>query len=429
MICLLPSCCFLSETSRMLEIHRALRERGADVRIATHGGTYEWVLREAGVEYDLLGDGLTPERCAELVRSVPGIGSPEDSGWTDAEIRAFAIAEADYLRAIGARAVVTGWTLTALLSSRLAGIPLVTEHAGSWVPPMYERGLLPLPFFPLGIPAERWLPRSLRRRMFNSRVPSLTAYTSGFVRVAAELGVEGVPSFPAMLLGDLTLVTDVPELLGITASAIDGWRPRDPAPYRAGTRLKLVGPIFAHLDVPLPDRVERLLAGPRPIVYVAITSSGPGLVRAAVGALRPLGARVLVAGTVHDLAGLEDEQVAVEGVLPSHLVMPRVDLAVIAGGQGSVQAALAAGIPFVGLPLQPEQHLNVVLAERAGAAQVVEPPLAGTPELTRRARELLTVPRHRASAERLRDAFARADGPGRAADAIIAASGVPVHPR
>ncbi len=151
--------------------------------------------------------------------------------------------------------------------------------------------------------------------------------------------------------------------------------------------------------------------------------------RAAVGALRPLGARILVAGTVHDLAGLEDDQVAVEGVLPSHLIMPRVDLAVIAGGQGSVQTALAAGIPFVGLPLQPEQHLNVALAERAGAARAVAPPLAGTPELTAAARELLTVPRHRVSAERLRDAFARADGPGRAADAIIAAaSGVAVHP-
>jgi UDP:flavonoid glycosyltransferase YjiC (YdhE family) len=383
MICLLPNCCVLSGVTRMLEIHRALRERGAEVRVATHGGTYEPALREAGVEYDVLGG-------------------------TDSGTRV--TAEAEHLRAIGARAAVTGRTSTALSSSRLAGVPLVTADAGSWVPPMWERGLLPLPFEPLGIPFERAVPRALRRRMFNARMSSM-------------------PADPAVALGDLTLVTDVPELLGITATAVDGWRPRDPAPYRSGTRLKLVGPIFAHLDVPLPERVERLLAGPRPIVYVAITSSEPALVRAAVGALRPLGARILVAGTVHDLAGLEDDQVAVEGVLPSHLIMPRVDLAVIAGGQGSVQTALAAGIPFVGLPLRPEQHLNVALAERAGAARAVAPPLAGTPELTARARELLTVPRHRVSAERLRDAFARADGPGRAADAIIAAaSGVAVHP-
>ena len=38
MICLLPNCCFLSETSRMLEIHRALRERegsAAGIKVLT----------------------------------------------------------------------------------------------------------------------------------------------------------------------------------------------------------------------------------------------------------------------------------------------------------------------------------------------------------------------------------------------------------
>jgi UDP:flavonoid glycosyltransferase YjiC (YdhE family) len=241
--------------------------------------------------------------------------------------------------------------------------------------------------------------------------------------------VPGMAADPALALGDLTLVTDVKELLGITGTGIDGWRPRDPAPYREGARLKLVGPIPGDLDVPMPERVERLLAGPGPIVYVAITSTGPALVRSAVGALRPLGARILVAATVHDLSGLEDDQVAVEAVLPSRLVMPRVDLAVIAGGQGSVHTALAAGVPFVGLPVGPEQRLNVALAERAGAAAAVAPHLAGSPQLTRTAREVITGQRHRAGAERLRAAFASADGPGRAAEAIIAAaSGVAVHP-
>ena len=355
MICLLPDCRVLSATARTLEIHRALRERGAGARVATHGGTYEWVLRDAGVEYDLLAGG-----------------------------------EAAYLRENAARVVVTGGMETAREASRLAGIALVGIDAGAWVPPMWERNLLPLPFEPLGIPFERCLPRPIRRRMFNARVRS--------------------GAWPRGEPADLTLVTDLPELLGITATAI-------------------IGPILPRLDVPVPGRVERLLAGPRPIVYVAMPSSAPGLVRAAVGALRPLGARILVAGPVADLAGLEDEQVAVEGVLPGRMIMPRVDLAVVSGGQGGVQAALAAGVPFVGLPLGPEQHLNVALAEREGAARAIAPALAGTPELTAAARALMTVPRHRAAAERLRDAFARVDGAGRAAEAIIAvASGVAVHP-
>jgi UDP:flavonoid glycosyltransferase YjiC (YdhE family) len=383
MICLLPNCHSLSGTSRMVAIHGALRERGADVQVATHGGPYEWLLRGAGVDHVLLAGRDPQSREA---------------------------AEAEHLRAIGARAVVTGRTLTVRGASRLAGIPLVTADAGSWVPPMWERGLLPLPFEPVGMPFERWLPRPLRRRMFNRRVP-------------------GMAGDPALALADLTLVTDVKELLGITGTGIDGWRPRDPALYPEGARLKLVGPIPGDLDVPMPQRVERLLAGPGPIVYVAITSTGPALVRSAVGALRPLGVRILVAATVHDLAAIEDDQVAVEAVLPSRLVMARVDLAVIAGGQGSVHTALAAGVPFVGLPVGAEQRLNVALAERAGAAVAVAPHLAGSPELTRTARELITGLRRRAGAERLRVAVGNADGPGRAAEAIIAAaSGVAVHP-
>jgi hypothetical protein len=78
-ICLLPNCCFLSETSRVLEIHRALRTRGVPVRIATHGGDWESVLRDAGVSYDVLGPGWGPARCEAFVRSVPGIGSPGQS--------------------------------------------------------------------------------------------------------------------------------------------------------------------------------------------------------------------------------------------------------------------------------------------------------------------------------------------------------------
>jgi hypothetical protein len=74
MICLLPNCCFLSETSRMLEIYRALRERegsAAGIKVVTHGGPYESLLRAAGVPYDVLGPGVsTPP-----VPGVPPLGA------------------------------------------------------------------------------------------------------------------------------------------------------------------------------------------------------------------------------------------------------------------------------------------------------------------------------------------------------------------
>lgn len=377
-------------------------------------------MRAAGVAYDLLGPGLSEERRAAFVRSVPGIGPADQSMWSDDEIRLYVEAEVAYFRGHGVRVAVTGWTLTALLSTRLAGIPLVTEHAGSFLPPVFERGLLPAPSGPAGMPLERWLPEPVRRRMFNAAASRLTIYTSGFNRVAAELGVEGIPSFAALLLGDLTLVTDRPELLGIPRTELESWTPRNPSRYRRCTRLRYTGPIYARLAIPVPERVERFLAGPRPIVYVAITSSSSELVRQVVKALRGLDARILVAATVHELADLEEEgRVLVEGVLPSHEIMPRVDLAVTAGGQGSVQAAVASGVPLLAIPLQPEQDANASLLERQNAARIVAQQAAGTTVLTRTARSMLTEPRYRDNAQRLQALFARVDGPAAAAEAIV----------
>jgi UDP:flavonoid glycosyltransferase YjiC (YdhE family) len=210
-----------------------------------------------------------------------------------------------------------------------------------------------------------------------------------------------------------------PELLGLPRAEVDGWTPRDPRRYRPGTRLRYTGPLYAHLDMPVPDQVRAFLAGPRPVVYVAITSSSPGLVRQVVASLEPLGARILVAATTHDLADLAGDQVMVAGLLPNHLIMGDVDLAVIAGGQGSVQTALAAGLPFVGIPLQPEQDANVTFAQNQGAARLIAQNATGTSAMTAGARDLFADAAARDSARRLEQIFAAADGATAAAQAVL----------
>ena len=89
MICLLPHCAYLSETSRMIEIHRALTELGLPVRVATHGGPHERLLGLAGIQYDVLGPGITPERAATFVGSAIGLGDPRQSMYSDEEIRTY----------------------------------------------------------------------------------------------------------------------------------------------------------------------------------------------------------------------------------------------------------------------------------------------------------------------------------------------------
>src|SRR5260370_40071048 len=114
----------------MLELHWALTRLGVQVRVATHGGPHERLLAEAGIAYDVLGPGLSAARSAAFGASAIGQGDPRQSMYDDAEIRGYAQAEADYFRKHGITVAVTGFTLTTLLSSRLARVKLVTEHAG-----------------------------------------------------------------------------------------------------------------------------------------------------------------------------------------------------------------------------------------------------------------------------------------------------------
>ncbi|MEO5876778.1 MAG: hypothetical protein ABIS86_16920 [Streptosporangiaceae bacterium] len=384
MIALMPNAAYLSETSRMLEPRRALTARGADTRIVTHGGTHENLIE---VPYDLVEPRMDAARCARFVRDGVGLGAWDQSMYSDAELRAHTLAEAEYFRRNDVDTAVTGFALSALLSTRLAGVRLVTEHAGVFVPPVV-----------------------------GDSYGDLTIHCGGFNRVAADLGVEPVPSLPALLMGDLTLVPELPEVTGVSAAELEAWSPQGDPRYRQGTRLRYTGPLFARLDLPLPPDLEAFLKAPGPVVHVAITSSPAELVRAIVAALLVLdGVRVLVAATVHDLADLACDRVRIGGVLPSHRIMPRVDLAVTAGGQGRVQAAMAGGAPLLGIPLQPEQELNVGLLEKLGAARRLAPA-----EL---ARDMLATDTHRLAAEGIRDLYAAVDGPGLAAEAILSDCG------
>jgi UDP:flavonoid glycosyltransferase YjiC (YdhE family) len=421
MICLMPQCGYLSETSRMIELHRALVARGTPVRMALHGGTYEWLIAAAGIDYDLVGPRMSAERSAQLVRDSPGLGSVRQSVYTPAELVRYARAEADYFGRIGVRVVVTGFTLTTLLSSRLAGIRLVTEHNGSWLPPVWERGLLPAPIDPLW----RWmryLPPGMNRRAINAAPARVHWYCGPINAAARRLGVEPIPSMAALTLGDLALLTEVPQVVGLPAEVFQAWRPPRRSGYRAGTRLAVAGPIYARLPMGLPAHVRAFLDREGACVYVALTSTPQSLVAAAIRAVAAAGVRVLVAATVHDSATLEGVdrtgRVMVAGVLPSHLVMPRVDLAVTTAGQGSVQTAMAAGTPLIGIPLQPEQDLNIVLLERLGAARRLSPRAVGSRAMTNLVRAMLTDSLTRRAAARVRSWYDGVDGPGCAAALI-----------
>jgi len=416
-ICLMPMCAYLSETSRMIQIYKALKRQGAEVVMATHGGVHEALIRAEGIPYDIVGPHMDEARGRKFIRDNVGIGDPKQSMYSAEEMRTYVAAEVDYFRRNRVEAVVIGFTLTTLISTRVAKIPLVTEHAGAFLPPVFERGMLPATSRPPQA-IFKYMPERLARFLMNKAVPGLRLYLDGFNALARELGVEGVPSFPALLLGDLVLVTEAPEVYGIRESEMRAWRPSGEN-YWPTTRLEYTGPIFAEIDSPIPANVERLLDSGGPRIYVAITSAPEAMVRRAVRDAASTGARVIVAGTVHDLGDMEAPDVAVGGVLPSHKIMPRVDLAVTAGGQGSVQCAMAAGTPLIGIPLHREQDTNVYFLKEKGAARRLSIGDLEGGKLPATIAEVQARPGYRAAAQAIKAAYAGRNGPVRSAEAIL----------
>lgn len=154
--------------------------------------------------------------------------------------------------------------------------------------------------------------------------------------------------------GDENLVTDIPELTG--AVLPPHWR--------------YVGPIFAHLDSAIPGEIE-LLSQQHPLIYCAMGSSANRETLATVlTAFADSPYTVITPMRTHlvDMKLTFPPNVHVFDWLPAHLVNPLADIAVIHGGQGTVQTAVAAGMPFVGIGLQPEQEANIDLIVRHGAA-------------------------------------------------------------
>ena len=149
---------------------------------------------------------------------------------------------------------------------------------------------------------------------------------------------------------------------------------------------------------PLPDWWNG--AG-EPLVYLTLGSVAgsmgffPGVYRAAIDALAPLGVRVLVTtGRDADPAEL--------GPLPANVhaerwvaqadVMPHASVMVCHGGFGTVRAGLAAGVPLAVLPLFADQPYNAERVQALGAGLALRRARA-TGSRTRRARALLAASR------------------------------------
>ena len=390
----------LAETTRMIQVARAPDPIHHPVFM---GYEHDFVslITDAGFEYRACTPSWSKAERDQAVAFDQGRGVR--TPFTTELVAARVDVERRLIRELDAPVVVTGSNLTSYISARAERVPL----------------FYPVPFaLTLAQVQQTRRMEFVRGAGWPARTTDLVAtsmfrwiYTRAplapraFTKVAKANGVAPLRTVASLLTADRNLLTEMPWEL-------DG--------FRIPPAFERIGPIFAHIEAPIPPIVEELAAASDPLVYLALGSSADRtLALAAARALGTLPVNV-VAPIRHYLEPGDSvpANVHVTDLLPAHKPGGLVDAAVIHGGQGTVQTACATGVPFVGMGLQPEQTWHVRACERRGNAIAVSPKDVSKSLFIHAVQRVLTEPGFRTTADEVRDAYANEDGAAAAARLI-----------
>jgi UDP:flavonoid glycosyltransferase YjiC (YdhE family) len=167
-----------------------------------------------------------------------------------------------------------------------------------------------------------------------------------------------------------------------------------------------------------PDWWARL-GDEQPVVYVTLGSSGHGrLLDAALRGLADLPVTVIAAAAGNRGPERAPANAFVADYLSGEAACRRAALVVSNGGSLTVQQALVAGRPLLGLAANLDQHLSMTPVEAAGAGLLVRSEEATPSAIRQAARRLLDEPSFRASAESLAPRIGAHDAPAAFARAV-----------
>jgi UDP:flavonoid glycosyltransferase YjiC (YdhE family) len=313
--------------------------------------------------------------------------------------------------------VLIGWNLPSYLSVQLVGIPLIVQQPGPFTAPFFDRRMGV--FVPSLVGWLRHLPMDWFVNWF---VPRTKLWLGPFNRLAAELGLPQFRSLLDMMAGDLTLVMDTPEVLGITPEELARYEPRHPERFHRPPRYRYGGACFARLPDAVPEQVSRHFETPRTRLYCGMGVSGsPRVLRKVIDIVGDLDLQALIVTTtiLDEAPKSASERVLLTPHVPAHLVNPLADIALTHGGAGTVQTAIYAGTPLVGVPMQLEQAGNLSLVQRQGAGIVLSRLDLTRSKLGRALERLASDPRWRENMRRLKALQDRVDGATAAARQLV----------
>ncbi|KAF2728669.1 glycosyl transferas-like protein [Polyplosphaeria fusca] len=358
------------DTTRAIEMARAFR----DSCPPDHELKIDFLSCGSRFEYQITGAGFNIVPAQPRVK---GISVAHDLGWDFPEFfgseeiaKTFIEGQLAAFRELKPDVVFHGMWAPASIAARLLNIRTINFLPCPLHPSAFAHGLIR--DLPDMMPLFTRLPRSIRQRLawFASgmmiKAPIFKQHRLGAAAAACGWPNKGPISLFDMNMADLNIVNDHPVF---HADYLD----------RVPKNIVLTGPLYAQSDRKLdPEFVAHLTKGPGPAILVTMGSSGTEeFLFEAIKALTlsddKWNAIVLASPSVckiedaHAAAGNDPRILVTDKFIPALQASELADLCMIHGGQGTVQTAVAAGTPVVGVALQIEQQTNLDNVMNAGA--------------------------------------------------------------
>lgn len=395
----------LGDFTRAFEIAKGIKASGAGLKFFNHGGIHNHHIEAAGIEMKNLQPELSweqHEKIMDINRYKSAIGTPlpvSTEEWikmAEADLAAFD----DYKP----HAVYAGLNLSCMISVPYAKLPMVTQVPTVNCPAFIHKELYNMPntmeknFFMRHI-----LPGKIKRRIMKKVLLSDSAKASltTFNEARKKFGLKPIYNIVDLVRGDITLLPDLPELSGLPEDELT------PGYF-------YTAPVFANLDMPIPEEVKQVFSRPGTNIFCSLGSSGfPETLQLIIETLKSNSEYNIVCATTTILdpkeLGENNERFFAARFMPAHLVNEMADVAVTHGGQGTIQTAIWAGTPVVGIGFQAEQQANIDGLVRAGMGIRI-PIYAVKPRRLLSAVEKVNTEKFRQNAIRMKEKLRGTDG-------------------
>jgi UDP:flavonoid glycosyltransferase YjiC (YdhE family) len=354
----------LGDFTRALETAKGMKESGARVKFFNHGGVHNQMISEAGIEEEDLQPELTWEQhqvIMDINRYKAPLGTPvpvNKEQWiemTESDLKAFEEYKPD--------GVYAGLNLSCMISVPYAKLPMVTQVPTVNCPAFIHKELYNMPntmeknFFMRHV-----LPGFIKRKIMKRVLLGDTAKASlgSFNEARKHFGLEPIYNITKLVRGDITLLPDMPELSRLPEEELT------PGYY-------YTGPIFSKMGLPVDEDIRKVFNRPGINIFCSLGSSGfPETLELIIKTLKQEENFNVVCATTTILdpkvLGPNNDRFYACRFLPAHMVNEMADIAVLHGGQGTIQTAVWAGTPVVGIGFQAEQQANIDAIVHAGMA-------------------------------------------------------------